>query len=184
MATPRQLVENISKVLGVSVATVIVHDRNLAAANLRTRAGRGRAAAIVTAEDAANLLIALAASSSVKDSAATVLNYRRLKVSEPFLSSIARYDKLPIPHTFGHGLSTLIEAAAANEIESEGLINVCFFGPVPRALIEWEFDSASSSASYTKGGIERQPRIGDLKQMTTVSRDTIFCLGKVIGNDS
>src|ERR1700730_17050982 len=117
MATPRQLVEATAEILGVSVATVVVHDRNLATAPtpLRSVAGRGRAAARVTAGDAANLLMAVAASESVKDSAKTVLAYRDLVGESAVNSGIQSYDELPASHTFGQALAALIEAAAAKE---------------------------------------------------------------------
>jgi hypothetical protein len=190
MTTPRQLVEIMAEVLNVSAPTVVVHDRNLAAAVLRTMAGRGRAAATITADDAANLLIAVAASQSVKDSATTVLHFRRLRVLSSFFSGIDRYDKLPTPHTFGHALFTLIEAAAAKEIEPERKINIAFLGPLPSAKIELEYKGVVSSATYVmtsrKGGIEQHNRlvVGDLQRMTTVTQNTIFCLGKAVGDNS
>jgi hypothetical protein len=190
MATPRQLVEVMAEVLNVSAATVIVHDRNLATAVLRTMAGRGRAAAAITADDAANLLIAVAASQSVKDSAPTVIHFRKLKILNSIFSRIERYDKLPASHTFGHALFTLIEAAAAEEIEPECRIRIAFLGPLPSAIIEIEYKGIVSIATYVmtsrKGGIEQHNRlvVGDLQRMTTVTQNTIFCLGKAVGDNS
>ena len=191
MTTPRQLVEIMAEILNVSEPTVVVHDRNLAAAQLRSMAGRGRAAAIVTAEDAANLLVAVAASVSVKDSAIAVRHYgNNLRVVHPFLSGIRRYDRLPIPHSFQHALCTLIEAAALEEIDSERFINIAFLGPFPRAEIELKSKDTVTKVSYVtssrKGGVEQHNRLvtGDLQRMTTVTQNTIFRLGKAIGSVS
>ena len=71
MATPGQLVQVMSDVLGISKATVIPYDRVLSENGLRSKGGRGTSAAQVNSRDAANLLMALAASPifglSVKD---------------------------------------------------------------------------------------------------------------------
>ena len=61
MATPGQLVQAMATALGISVATVTQYDRQLAENGLRSKGGRGVSAAAVTARDAANLLIAIAA---------------------------------------------------------------------------------------------------------------------------
>jgi hypothetical protein len=189
MATPRQLVEVTAEILGVSRATVVVHDRNLATAPtpLRSVAGRGRAAARVTAGDAANLLIAVAASVSVKDSAKTVLAYRDLLGESALNSGIRSYDELPADHTFGQALAALIEAAAAKEIvlNRKLNLNVTCFGPRAKAKIEWEINGRSSWSVY-------EPRskwpertmltsVGDLEWTATVTESTIFRLGAALG---
>lgn len=189
MATPRQLVQATAEILGLSEATVIVHDRNLATAPtpLRSVAGRGRAAARVTAGDAANLLIAAAASESVKDSARTVLAYRDLSGESAVRSGIQRYDELPAGHTFGQALAAMIEAAATKEILLSRKLNliVTFFGPRAKAKIEWTIGGRTSSTVY-------EPRskwpakaklvpVGDLERMTIVTESTIFRLGAAVG---
>ena len=142
MATPKQLVEKAAEITGVSVATVIVHDRNLSNSSLRTVAGRGRAAAKVTAEDAANLLIAIAASELVKDSAATVLKYRKLVAVHDLKCGISSYDRLAHGHTFGDALTSLFLAASTGEITyAEDLkMKVVFRNPRVTARIEWSID--------------------------------------------
>jgi hypothetical protein len=190
MATPRQLVEATAEILGVSVATVVVHDRNLATAPtpLRSVAGRGRAAARVTAGDAANLLMAVAASESVKDSAKTVLAYRDLVGESAVNSGIHSYDELPANHTFGQALAALIEAAAAKEITQSRKFNltVTCLGPRPKAKIEWEINGKSSWTLYeprSKWPVQtRLIPVGDLERMTTVTENTIFRLGAAVGD--
>jgi hypothetical protein len=190
MATPRQLVETVAEVLGVSVATVVVHDRNLATAPtpLRSVAGRGRAAARVTAGDAANLLIAVAASESVKDSAKTVLCYGDLLGESAINSGIRRYDELPANHTFGQALAALIEAAAAKEIVLNRKMNlrVTCFGPRAKAKIEWEINAGSSETVYDPRSHwpvqTKLVPVGDLERMTTFTESSIFRLGAAVGD--
>ncbi len=190
MATPRQLVEDTAEILGVSEATVVVHDRNLATAPtpLRSVAGRGRAAARVTAGDAANLLIAVAASESVKDSAKTVLAYRDLVGGSAVDSGIQSYDELPARHTFGQALAALIEAAAAKEITQSRNLNltVTCRGPRATAKIEWEINGKSSWTLYepqSKWPARTKLRpVGDLERMTTVTENTIFRLGAAVAD--
>ena len=190
MATPRQLVETVAKVLGVSVATVIVHDRNLATAPvpLRTVAGRGRAAARVTAVDAANLLIAVAGSASVKDSIATVTAYRDLpgkKDRNASACGVRRYDELPARHTFGRALAAFIFAAAAKEIPLGLTISFRFFGPpVTAARIDWRGlseDEFSGSTYEKKSNRDMINDVGDLERQTYFTERTIFCVGAAIG---
>jgi hypothetical protein len=189
MATPRQLVEATAEILGVSLATAIVHDRNLASAAvpLRTVAGRGRAAATVTAVDAANLLIAIVATESVKDSVKTVLAYRDLRGTNAVASSVTRYDVLPAGHTFGEALAAFVDAAANKEIKLDRNFNlkIEFYGPRPKAKIEWEIGGRISWTLYepkskwpTRG---KASNVGDLQRTTAITESTIFCVGEKIG---
>ena len=191
MATPRKLVENLSEILGVTTATVTVHDRNLSTAApipLRTVAGRGRAAARVTATDAANLLIAVVGSESVKDSVAAVLKYGDLRVEHAMNSGIVRFDELPEGHTFAQGLAALIHAASVKEIvESRSFsLKIRFRGPRPTARIGWSMDDRVSWNDY---GVEnRWPAkdttryVGDLERTALVSDSTILYLGATVGD--
>ncbi len=61
MASPRQLVKSVAEAFGVSVETVTVIDRIIADEGLRTKGGRGRSAARMTARDGAALLYSVAA---------------------------------------------------------------------------------------------------------------------------
>lgn len=78
MASPGQLVKAIAEVLGQPEVSVTQHDRNLVAAGLRTKGGRGNSAASMTARDATNLLIAVAGSSAIKDTVQTVREFGSL----------------------------------------------------------------------------------------------------------
>jgi hypothetical protein len=143
MATPGQLVECVATALNVPHATVVLYDRVLAENGLRSKGGRGKSAAKVTAEDAANLLIAIAGNSSdgINSAAATVERFSRLKygrqadwralISEntpPELvkaaEEIRQTDFMKVPgmdhlrsdHSFRDGLIALIEAVRQRKI--------------------------------------------------------------------
>ena len=81
MATPGQLVECVATALNVPQSTVVLYDRVLAESGLRSKGGRGKSAPKVTAEDAANLLIAIAGTSSggIATAARTVQLYSGLR---------------------------------------------------------------------------------------------------------
>jgi hypothetical protein len=151
-------------------------------------AGRGRAAARVTPGDAANLLIAVAASESIKDSAKTVLAYRDLSGESAVNSGIQRYDELPAGHTFGQALAALIEAAARKEIILSRKLNlkITCFGQRAKAKVEWEIDGKSSWTMYepqSKWPVKTKlVPVGDLERMTTVTENTIFRLGATVGD--
>lgn len=67
MTTPGQLVQGMATALGLPKETVTVFDRHLSEAGFRTKGGRGRSAARVTARDAANLLVAILMSFEIAD---------------------------------------------------------------------------------------------------------------------
>jgi hypothetical protein len=156
MATPGQLVEAMAISLGIPVATVIQYDRQLAESGLRSRGGRGRSAAAITARDAANLLIAIAASPlagpTVKEAVRTCEAYGSLKALQR-ASWIDRFPKFGLPtlaslppgHSLGEALTTLIDAVGKGEIfqirDREGpftadfCFGVRFEGPEPWAEI-------------------------------------------------
>lgn len=140
MASPGELVAAVAAVLGVPQPSVVVHDRNLVVAGLRTKGGRGRSAARVTARDAAGLLIAVAGSSLVRDSVETWNDYAPLhptggQVQRPVDGGsdinhspppvwdlgglpICSLQALPESHTFGDALAALISAAADGSLAS------------------------------------------------------------------
>jgi hypothetical protein len=157
MATPGELVKAIAAVLGIPEPTAVQYDRQLAEAGLRTKGGRGRSAARVTARDASNLLIAIAASPvsgpSVKEAAKTCETYASLpflvehslpKFSEVGLPAL---DQLPPTHTLGEATALLIASAARGEEVTilhdqqtvrRGL-SITFFGPQTAAEIWCNF---------------------------------------------
>jgi hypothetical protein len=120
MATPKQLVEVVATMFNVSDATVTVHDRNLSVAGLRTMAGRGRAAAQVTSRDAANLMVAVAASRNVKDSVYTVEQFGGLHSKrnwDSYLLNPPEMMGLGRDHTVVDAIAGLIESAISGTLE-------------------------------------------------------------------
>jgi hypothetical protein len=81
--TPGQLVKAVAVALDVPEEMVVLHDRNLTVAGLRTKKGRGPSAAEVTPLDAARLLVATLGSVRIKDSVATVRAHEKSFYSPP-----------------------------------------------------------------------------------------------------
>lgn len=73
MPTPKEVVERVAAVFGVPVGTVAVHDRNLMESRVRSLAKRGRGnKAYASTSAAAHLIVAVAGSSSAKDTLETI----------------------------------------------------------------------------------------------------------------
>jgi len=70
----------VAEALGEAEPTVIQHDRNLFAAGLRTKGGRGSSAAKTTLRDAAHLTIAVMGTQFVRDSVEVVKGFGATKV--------------------------------------------------------------------------------------------------------
>ncbi len=123
VATPGQLVGVLADVTEIPAQTVVVHDRNLVVAGLRSKKSRGRGAASVTALDAARLLTAVLASAQVKDSVPTVERYAATRAMltvggmKPFAGAgIKELEKLPPGHSFIDALAALIGSVAAGTL--------------------------------------------------------------------
>ena len=122
MASPGELVRKLSELLGIAERTIVLHDRNLVIAGLRSKSGRGNSAARMTARDAAHLLVAVLGSSHVKDSAETVRRYRETRPHKSASggyhdSTIAALRNLPPDHSFVDAVEALIAAAADGSLE-------------------------------------------------------------------
>ena len=180
MATPGQLVEAMALSLGIPVATVIQYDRQLAESGLRSKGGRGTSAAAVTARDAANLLIAVAASPlagpTVKEAVRTCEAYGSLKALQR-ASWVAKFPKfglptlasLPVAHSLREALSVLIDGVGKGEIfqlpyrdmsgrASYSSFSVRFDGPEPWAEI-FAYDPVEEATSQTAKEISQSARI-------------------------
>jgi hypothetical protein len=193
IATPKELVRSVAEVLGTPEPTVVVHDRNLALAGLRTVGGRGLAAARMTGRDAANLIVAVAASNNVKDSAKTVVGYAALEsVHDLRGMPIKRYADLRPRHSITDALTALIDAAAHGETPDKpgGRWNlyVHLRGPQFTAKIEWEFSADNgkkhnSYANYDPSRKSARPEseFSDLVRQSTFTHVTILQIGALIG---
>jgi len=117
VASPGELVRKFSELLGIAEPTIVLHDRILVVAGLRSKSGRGTSAARMTARDAAHLLVAVLGSSHVKDSAETVRRYKETRFHKSTSggygdSTIAALRNLPPDHSFVDAIETLVAAAA------------------------------------------------------------------------
>lgn len=183
MASPKELIAAIAEQTGVPEGTVIQHDRNLSLAGLRSVGGRGRAVARVTFQDAANLLIAVAASRNVKDSVKTVEEYAALVSDSPMRFGDERHVK-----TFGEALAALLEAVSAKpEIYSgKGAdVRVTLGGPRPRAFIEHATpEGAVVPFEYHQRDRHKPlPCYGDLEHTSRFTQATLSHVGAVVGRD-
>ena len=124
VASPGELVRTFSELLGIAERTIVLHDRNLVVAGLRSKSGRGNSAARMTARDAAHLLVAVLGSSHVKDSAETVRRYRETRFHKSAScggyddSTIAALRNLPPDHSFVDAVEALIAVAADGSLET------------------------------------------------------------------
>jgi hypothetical protein len=123
MASPGILVDAIAAALGMPRETVTVHDRNLVAAGLRSKHGRGRGAAAVTPLDAARLLTAILASAQIKDSVQAVARYAETRPHRDTSSDdlfaatgIAELVALPARHSFIDALEAVIVSATTGTL--------------------------------------------------------------------
>lgn len=177
MATPKELVAMVAHQTGVPEGTVILHDRNLMNAGLRSEGQRGRGKSIVTVQDAANLLIAVAGSRNVKDSAKTVRDYADLIASAPL-----EFGDVKRGHTFGDALAALLEAVPEDRDafggREGGTIEVFLYGPVPAARIEWELEASRGRVDYRGPSEGRQ--FADLHFIAKFSQVTLGHVGELL----
>lgn len=174
----------VAEVLGVPEATVILHDRNLSLAGLRSMGGRGRAVARVTYTDAANLLIAVAGSRNVKDSAKTVETYRELTTSEPLTFNDGGQEVVR-GKTFDDAIATLLEALPPTRADwhRDDYIKVSLFGPRPSARIEWELhDKGTRRIDYDLPWVRNRAAtpFADLEFVSIFSQITLGFVGELI----
>ena len=188
MASPGQLVQTMAAALGISVATVAQYDRQLSEKGLRSKGGRGRSAATVTAHDAANLLIAILAGPTVKEAARTCEMYGSLKANDKgsFANRFPQFGlrslaELPKGHSFQEALSTLIDAAASGEdFSADSLFGIQITGPRPPEIYA---DGSGRPMAKLVYGRERAWR-GDLYQSRHVSFATVRALGSLLAGKS
>jgi hypothetical protein len=211
MATPGQLVRTMASILGIPEPTITQYDRNLAEAGLRQIRGRGTSAAEVSAEDAANLLVAIlgspAVGASIRMAAGTSKMYGSLVVKKNF-SDVARFaehglttlSKLPRRHSFKDALVALIDGASRGEspyiIERKDVITEIemMFGvkvQTPHTWAEISFDNLSNNESRRYLRLVYNPVNGyvtdkitkplDLHQERYVSYRTVRLLGTLVG---
>ena len=186
MATPKELVHAVARTSGVSEATVIVHDRNLLMAGLRTEGQRGRGKSEVTFRDAAHLLMAVAASRNVKDSAEVALTYGKLVADR----------NIEIKHTVDNGQDTESLADALTYLLEElprlldsGIrlpgrsVVVRLYSMQPGATITWDIHGSKGTSNYKMERIYEgtEPyQFADLKFTSEFTNHTIERVGSVV----
>lgn len=182
MATPKQLVAKIAEVSGVPEGTVILHDRNLMTAGLRSLGVRGRGTSAVTFEDAANLLIAVAASRNVKDSAKVVSSYKDLPAD--YLIDFTDEQR---GASFGDAIAALMEALAASPeawkagSEDDGSVDVFLYGPHPSAKIDIRTKGKNHTYRYEVGYEQQKRRTGgDLEFISKFSQSSLGHIGTLV----
>lgn len=121
--TPGELVKTVAQVLGLPEATVVVHDRNLVVAGLRSKAGRGRGSAQVNVRDAAHLLTAILASGQVRDSARSVERYSETRPQRSTSTKklfgqigVTELAGLPADHSFVDALEAMLNSTATGSL--------------------------------------------------------------------
>ena len=206
MATPGQLVQVMAGVLGISKATITQYDRVLAENGLRSKSGRGKSAARITSRDAANLLIAVAASPIFGSSAKEAVSNCKFYGSMPVVASRSKgnfsqfglpiLDRLPKQHSFADALSALIDAVGeefgppANRkhlLSAEMTLNVQLIGPDPSGQIIVDSKMGGDLVATLvyvgamKGGRRGASIIfGDLRQTSNIGLSTISAIGSLI----
>jgi hypothetical protein len=210
MATPGQLVQAVSEVLGIPAETVTNYDRVLSESGLRSKGGRGRGAAKVTARDAANLLIAIMGSpiagASVKEAANTCDLYGPLPVLGHVLGmntfanlGLPTLDELPNKHTLRDGISALINSATRGEhyripgapaetsaSHRDGLCRITLIGRHPWAEIYADGVASGEGKNFARRVYTRRWKRGqareekDLHQERIISYRTIRVLGSLL----
>lgn len=190
MTTPRELVLSVAMHAGVPESTVTQHDRNLSVAGMRTMGGRGRSAARVTYQDAANLLIAVAGSRNVKDSVATVNDYAGLVAEKP-LTFVDDGKEVVRGEIFADALAALLESVPDEREKYSGsdgaTIDVFLYGPKPSARIQWQVNGKSDDIAYQQrgSGVDRKPwqttmKAGELtSDLQFISKFTQVTIGHV-----
>jgi hypothetical protein len=184
MATPGELVHTVANALGIPEATIVQIDRNLVDAGLRSKGGRGRSAAQVKSEDAANLLIAIGGApisgAAIKETRKICDRFAPLQATRrgkpaSFLKLKPRLPtlgKLPPGHSFRDAIVALIDSAAARE-----------FDPSTPLYIDFESPRARGSISVNGHLIfygERHEGDGDLRQTRRISEVTFNAIVRLL----
>jgi hypothetical protein len=197
MATPGELVHAVAEAFGIPEATVVQYDRNLVAAGLRTKGGRGRSAAQVTSRDAANLFLAIGgapiAGASVKETRKTCDRYGALRAwgrTQSFSRVKSKYPtlgKLPDRHSFREAIAALIDSIAAGEFDSPKNplwypnVSVDFGGPDPHGVIVVNYRAPRVQLSYRRS--EEMDLPTGLRQRRSFDFATLSAVARVVGDD-
>jgi hypothetical protein len=209
MATISELAGTIARAEGIDASTVALIARYLREAGFIQKKGRGPSAARMVVSDAANLLIAVNASTTAVEANEVVPVYRGLEACQS--DNKGRRSKL----TFGEALELLIEAAIAGKLPDPFLsapvhrdvlnafgqgtaeISIEFEKPDPKARITIQpavpkYTPSPGYAIAPRHGFgldfsamsgrvgQKQKKSGDRKDHTEIGHLTIFSIAKVL----
>jgi len=175
MATLSKLVETVAQVEGMDPATVALFARTVREAGLIRTGGRGLSAAKMTVADAANLLIAVNASLSVREAARTVGRYRILKAYYYQPHSASQYGWIRLQDvSFGYALEELLKICAA-EAWPDTLLTVPLTETVLEAMSNSDFEV---TVSFNKPVPLVELRIFPSKLVLAESADMSFSFHK------
>lgn len=176
MSTPGELVAVVAATLGVPEATVVVHDRNLVAAGLRTKHGRGRGAAQVTYRDAACLVVAILGSPQVRQSADTVRNFSRTRQVRGATGYQKLLGGLPADHSFVDALEAMFREAASEACALPPGIEIGALNPGTMADVRFSglADGKVMQVRYAPASLKRlQSSRGDLEEYRRITGRTV-----------
>lgn len=200
MATPGELVKCVAKVFGIPAKTVTNVDRELAVAGLRRSGGRGPSAVQVNANDAAALLIAMATPGTIKSAPQRLNAYLKLPCCVTGLDEendplpLPTYSNLPKNHTFGEGITSILNDYAANPepFTAPGWYgSVRLTAPWKSAIIEFkgEFNQRSTrvymvtdqdEVGSAELGVFGEGEAGDLTIDVRFTCETFSAIGQLI----
>lgn len=190
MASQKELVAVVAKVMGVAIETVTVIDRYLAEAGLRTRAKRGRGETAMTYEDAANLIIATAWEANPKDAVHLVNTFRSLPAERVKETASVSADALGA--TFAEALAHALEQVPRHlkefSVDDDDPRHMSFDITMYRSSFADEADIC-----FTKGGrrntfefrrpfdrTKRSVEVRDLRRTAEFSQITLGFVGSAI----
>lgn len=186
MAAPKRIVEAVSENMGVPLGTVVIHDRNLSVAGLRSAGIRGRGKSVATSHDAANLIIAVAGSRNAKDSVETVEKYGRLRPLNKIVFT-DKFGEIDIEvNDFADFIAKILEFMP-NKRESfrnpdEGYVKVVMSGPNPVAMVEILFDGTKFDFQFRNISDSREHKmyLHDLQYSSTFTQITLGFVGEAL----
>jgi hypothetical protein len=157
MATLSELAGTIAEAEGMDPATVALIARYVREAGLIEKKGRGPSAARMGAKDAANLLIAVNASSSAREAPAVVPVYRDL------IAANDGSETAEANGTFGEALELVIESAIERKLPSTLLSK-----EVPEPLRDaFENGNATISIHFKRPELSGRIFIGSPQEVTS-----------------
>jgi len=201
MASPADLVEELSRLTGLPHATVVDIDRRLVIGGLRAKAGRGRNAARMTPLDAARLLTAILASPQANTSVEAVERYTQTVVDRTRstdrlyeATGHAELTKLPARHDFVAALEALITAMmdarrTATHPDHAPQIEVFAFTRATQGRVRLSglANSLTVSVEYRPAEAGRRGRAeasaGDLEQSRRITGRTILGLAQLLAGE-